>query len=150
QTVHQHGGNTSDAAKAHRPFKAILGFSVTMDSSCENPEDGTKHQDASWQSKFADYFQIIAVSVVDQKGKKSGLHGSIRNDKSTQARTKQRMLVNQCKRVAPNGNTVLPVVGVFLSKGLESADCGIASHPKNHSTNAENKQQRDRCATALR
>src|SRR5258708_33926507 len=109
----------SVVTKINHGFKAIVGLPVTPDSSREKPENRTKHQDASRQSEFADHFQIVAVGVVHQKGKKSALHGSIRHGKSSQPRPKQRALLNQCKCVAPDGYPILPSLAVFMSKGLK-------------------------------
>src|SRR5258708_20925109 len=140
--MYQEGGDTSYAAQTNRGFKAIFGPPVTTDGLRENPENGGKHQYASWQSEFAEHFQIVAVGVVHQKGEKSGLHGSEGHGKSTEARTKQRMLANQGEGVAPDGYPILAGATVFVSKGLKTLDGGVASPPKKHPGNAEEKQHR--------
>src|SRR5258708_29456626 len=145
--MYQEGGDTSYAAQTNRGFKAIFGPPVTTDGSRENPENGCKHQDASWQSELAEHFQIVAVGVVHQKGEKSGLHGSEGHGKRTEARTKQRMLANQAKEVAPDGYPILTAATVFVSKGLKTLDGVVACHPKKHSGNAEEKQSRHWRAT---
>src|SRR5258708_34570229 len=147
--MYQEGGDTSYAAQTNRGFKAIFGLPVAADGLRENPENGGKHQDASWQSEFAEHFQIVAVGVVHQKGEKSGLHGSEGHGKSTEARTKQRMLANQGKGVAPDGYPILAGAREFGSKGLKTLYGGVASHPKKHSGTPEEKHHRHCRASQL-
>src|SRR5258708_12014591 len=90
------------------------------------------------------------MGVVHEKVEKSALHGSIRHGKSSQPRTQQRMLANQCKCVAPDGYAILPSFVVFVSKSLKSHDHGLASHPKKHSHNAEEKHCGDRRPSSFR
>src|SRR5467141_2416231 len=150
QTVHQNSGDTSDATETNSGVKAIFRLPVTPDGACEDPENRTKHQDASWNAKFADHFQIVAVGVVHKVVEESGLHRSISHGKRAQARTQQGMLVNQLKGVEPDRYAILAGLGVFLSKNLKAHDHGIASHPSNNSDDTEEKQSGDHGLSPLR
>src|SRR5258706_10652498 len=87
QTVHQNGGDTSDATKTNPGVKAIFRLPVTPDGAYEDPENRPKHQHTSWNAKFADHFQIVAVGVVHKAVEESRLHGSISHGKRAQTRT---------------------------------------------------------------
>lgn len=81
QAVQQNGDDASDTSKRDGFVIIRAAFFATAEGEPQSPENRPKHENGPRQTELRYDFQVIAVSVINNVVKESGLHGGINSGK---------------------------------------------------------------------